>query len=80
MALLRASAGLYGEVCPTGSKGRDDSVVDVAGALTLREQVDSDRCAGTRNTLRPSRGPTRPKRRNPDDWSVALDAAPGAGA
>ena len=26
--------------------GRDDSVVDVADALTLRQQVDSDRCAG----------------------------------
>ena len=29
-----------------GSEGRDDSVVDVADALTLRQQVDSDRCAG----------------------------------
>ncbi len=29
-----------------GSEGRDDSVVDMADALTLRQQVDSDRYAG----------------------------------
>ena len=29
-----------------GCEGRDDSVVDVADALPLRQQVDSDRCAG----------------------------------
>jgi len=29
-----------------GSEGGDDSVVAVADALTLRQQVDSDRCAG----------------------------------
>ncbi len=44
--LLRASTGLCEEVCPMGSEGRDDSVVEMADALTLRQQVDSDRYAG----------------------------------
>ena len=37
--LLRASTGLYEEVCPMGSEGRDDSFVDSAAALTLRQQI-----------------------------------------